>query len=77
MVVPCLTCYNRDTYKYEYDTKNQIYNYYITCKCGIQIPQPVKKDGFFCEKYDCIRNHTSPAKRSEYAIEVKPSGDAV
>lgn len=71
MVVPCLTCHNRDGYKYEYDAERRMFDYYLTCKCGVEIPQPVPKEGFTCDKYDSMRNYAAPAKRSECAIEVK------
>lgn len=71
MVVPCLTCHNRGEYKYEYDEKRRFFDYFLTCKCGVEIPQPAPKEGFVCEKYDSMLNYAAPKTRSECAVEIR------
>ena len=73
MVVPCLTCTKRDSYKYTFDKERGFYNYFLTCKDGIEIPQPVPKEGFTCDKYESRRNMIPTEKRSECAIDVEHS----
>ncbi len=72
MVVPCLTCHNRDRYKYTYNEKRRFFDYYLTCKCGVQIPQPVPKEGFECDKYDSVLNYAAPTERKECTVELHP-----
>ncbi|HJJ46796.1 MAG TPA: hypothetical protein O0X32_00850 [Methanocorpusculum sp.] len=73
MVVPCLTCTKRDGYKYTFDEKRGFYNYFLTCKDGIKIPQPVPKEGFVCDKYESRCNTVPSGKRSNCIIDVKHS----
>lgn len=73
MVVPCLTCLHRDGYKYAFNEETQAYEYHLTCKNGVQLPVPVPKFGFTCDKYESRKNLTPTSQRSECAIEVDHS----
>jgi len=71
MVVPCLTCSQMATHEYTYDKERDFYNYHITCKLGIVLPDPMPKEGFSCDKYENKLASMPRAVRSQCTIELE------
>ncbi|WP_319378283.1 hypothetical protein [uncultured Methanocorpusculum sp.] len=73
MVVPCLTCLHLDSHEYTYDKERDFYNYRLTCKQGVVLPDPMPKSGFTCDKYENKLASMPRIRRSSCAIDVEPA----
>lgn len=70
MVVPCLTCTSLDKYEYVFNKETTFYDYHISCKKGVELPCPMTKDGFTCDKYVCRIKPNAATERRGCVVEV-------
>jgi len=60
-----------DSYRYIYEEERDLSNYHVICKLGVDLPDPVPKTGFTCDKYENKLATMPRIKRSSCAIEIQ------